>query len=197
MTEKDTPDSAKSSIWGGRFSSGPSQLMQDINASIDYDKRLYRQDIAGSRAHASMLAACGIISESDRDAIHGGLDTIGAEIAAGDFTFSAALEDIHMNIESRLAELIGEPARRLHTARSRNDQVATDFRLWVRELIDSVDEALAGLQAVLLRRAEEHADTLMPGFTHLQTAQPVTFGFHLMAYVEMFGRDRGRFADAR
>ena len=197
MTEKDTPDSAKSSIWGGRFSSGPSQLMQDINASIDYDKRLYRQDIAGSRAHASMLAACGIISESDRDAIHGGLDTIGAEIAAGDFTFSAALEDIHMNIESRLAELIGAPARRLHTARSRNDQVATDFRLWVRELIDSVDEALAGLQAVLLRRAEEHADTLMPGFTHLQTAQPVTFGFHLMAYVEMFGRDRGRFADAR
>ena len=197
MTEKDTPDSAKSSIWGGRFSSGPSQLMQDINASIDYDKRLYRQDIAGSCAHASMLAACGIISESDRDAIHGGLDTIGAEIAAGDFTFSAALEDIHMNIESRLAELIGEPARRLHTARSRNDQVATDFRLWVRELIDSVDEALAGLQAVLLRRAEEHADTLMPGFTHLQTAQPVTFGFHLMAYVEMFGRDRGRFADAR
>ena len=197
MTEKDTPDSAKSSIWGGRFSSGPSQLMQDINASIDYDKRLYRQDIAGSRAHASMLAACGIISESDRDAINGGLDTIGAEIAAGDFTFSAALEDIHMNIESRLAELIGEPARRLHTARSRNDQVATDFRLWVRELIDSVDEALAGLQAVLLRRAEEHADTLMPGFTHLQTAQPVTFGFHLMAYVEMFGRDRGRFADAR
>ena len=168
MTEKDTPDSAKSSIWGGRFSSGPSQLMQDINASIDYDKRLYRQDIAGSRVHASMLAACGIISESDRDAIHGGLDTIGAEIAAGDFTFSAALEDIHMNIESRLAELI-----------------------------DSVDEALAGLQAVLLRRAEEHADTLMPGFTHLQTAQPVTFGFHLMAYVEMFGRDRGRFADAR
>ena len=197
MTKKDTSDDAKSSIWGGRFSSGPSQLMQDINTSIDYDKRLYRQDITGSRAHASMLAACGIISESDRDAIHGGLDTIGAELAAGDFTFSTALEDIHMNIESRLAELIGEPASRLHTARSRNDQVATDFRLWVRELIDSVDEVLAGLQAVLLRRAEEHADTLMPGLTHLQTAQPVTFGFHLMAYVEMFGRDRGRFADAR
>ena len=187
----------KSSIWGGRFSSGPSQLMQEINASIDYDKRLYRQDIAGSRAHASMLAACGIITEADRDAIHGGLDSIASEIASGSFGFSAALEDIHMNIESRLAELIGEPARRLHTARSRNDQVATDFRLWVRELIDSVDASLAALQDTLLRRAEQHADTLMPGFTHLQTAQPVTFGFHLMAYVEMFGRDRGRFADAR
>jgi len=198
MTDKDTPDQGgKSSIWGGRFSSGPSQLMQEINASIGYDKRLYRQDIAGSRAHASMLAACGIITEADRDAIHGGLDSIAEEITSGRFTFSAALEDIHMNIESRLAELIGEPARRLHTARSRNDQVATDFRLWVRELIESVDASLAALQEALLRRAEEHADTLMPGFTHLQTAQPVTFGFHLMAYVEMFGRDRGRFADAR
>ena len=133
MTDKDTTNQdGKSSIWGGRFSSGPSQLMQDINASIDYDKRLFRQDIAGSRAHASMLAACGIISDADRDAIHGGLDTVATEIAAGEFTFSAALEDIHMNIESRLAELIGEPARRLHTARSRNDQGATDFRLWVR-----------------------------------------------------------------
>jgi argininosuccinate lyase len=171
--------------------------MQDINASIDYDRRLYRQDIAGSKAHATMLAACGIISEADRDAIHQGLDSILDEITRGDFAFSAALEDIHMNIESRLAEMIGEPARRLHTARSRNDQVATDFRLWVRELIDSVDSALAELQQILLRRAEEHVDTLMPGFTHLQTAQPVTFGFHLMAYVEMFGRDRGRFADAR
>ena len=200
MTEKDTTPSQerqKSSIWGGRFSSGPSQLMQDINASIAYDQRLFRQDILGSKAHASMLAHCGIISPADRDAIHSGLETILDEITSGSFVFSAELEDIHMNIESRLAELIGEPARRLHTARSRNDQVATDFRLWVRELIDSVDAALAEMQAVLLRRAEEHADTLMPGFTHLQTAQPVTFGFHLMAYVEMFGRDRGRFADAR
>jgi len=205
MTDKDrsdrdiSPDTgpAKSSIWGGRFSSGPSQLMQDINASIDYDKRLYRQDIAGSKAHATMLAACDIISDDDRDAIHHGLDSILDEITRGEFVFSAALEDIHMNIESRLAELVGEPARRLHTARSRNDQVATDFKLWVRELIDSVDGALAELQLTLVRRAEEHADTLMPGFTHLQTAQPVTFGFHLMAYVEMFGRDRGRFADAR
>ena len=200
MTEKDTTPSQerqKSSIWGGRFSSGPSQLMQDINASIAYDQRLFRQDIAGSKAHASMLAHCGIISPADRDAIHSGLETILDEITSGSFVFSAELEDIHMNIESRLAELIGEPARRLHTARSRNDQVATDFRLWVRELIDSVDAALAEMQTVLLRRAEEHANTLMPGFTHLQTAQPVTFGFHLMAYVEMFGRDRGRFADAR
>ena len=200
MTEKDTTPSQerqKSSIWGGRFSSGPSQLMQDINASIAYDQRLFRQDIAGSKAHASMLAHCGIISPVDRDAIHSGLETILDEITSGSFVFSAELEDIHMNIESRLAELIGEPARRLHTARSRNDQVATDFRLWVRELIDSVDAALAEMQTVLLRRAEEHANTLMPGFTHLQTAQPVTFGFHLMAYVEMFGRDRGRFADAR
>jgi len=187
----------KSSIWGGRFSSGPSQLMQDINASISYDKRLYRQDIAGSKAHASMLASTNIISDDDCAAIHQGLDQIGSEIAAGQFAFSESLEDIHMNIESRLAALIGEPARRLHTARSRNDQVATDFKLWVRDLLDSVDLALADMQAALLDQAEAHADLLMPGFTHLQTAQPVTFGFHLMAYVEMLGRDRGRFADAR
>ena len=186
-----------SSIWGGRFSSGPSELMQTINASIDFDKRMYRQDIDGSKAHATMLAACGIISDSDRDAIHDGLVQIADEIASGSFAFSAALEDIHMNIESRLADIIGEPARRLHTARSRNDQVATDFRLWVREAIDSVDVALAALQHALVERASEHAETLMPGYTHLQTAQPVTFGFHLMAYVEMFGRDRSRFADAR
>jgi argininosuccinate lyase len=171
--------------------------MQDINASIGYDKRLYRQDIAGSKAHASMLAAVKIISNDDCQAIHGGLDQIASEIEAGDFVFSEALEDIHMNIESRLAELIGEPARRLHTARSRNDQVATDFKLWVRDLLDSIDQALADMQAALLDKAEAHADLLMPGFTHLQTAQPVTFGFHLMAYVEMLGRDRGRFADAR
>ena len=199
MTDKNDThsDDGTSSIWGGRFSSGPSELMQAINASIDFDKRMYRQDIAGSKAHATMLAACGIISDSDRDAIHDGLVQIAGEIASGSFAFSAALEDIHMNIESRLADIIGEPARRLHTARSRNDQVATDFRLWVREAIDSVDAALAALQLALVERASEHAETLMPGYTHLQTAQPVTFGFHLMAYVEMFGRDRGRFADAR
>ena len=199
MTDKNDTHSGDgtSSIWGGRFSSGPSELMQAINASIDFDKRMYRQDIAGSKAHATMLAACGIISDSDRDAIHDGLVQIADEIANGSFAFSAALEDIHMNIESRLADIIGEPARRLHTARSRNDQVATDFRLWVREAIDSVDAALAALQYALVERASEHAETLMPGYTHLQTAQPVTFGFHLMAYVEMFGRDRGRFADAR
>ncbi len=195
--DKTSQDDLKSSIWGGRFSSGPSQLMQDINASISYDKRLYRQDIAGSKAHASMLAAMKIISNDDCQAIHGGLDQIASEIAAGDFVFSEALEDIHMNIESRLAELIGEPAKRLHTARSRNDQVATDLKLWVRDLLDSIDQALADMQAALLDKAEAHADLLMPGFTHLQTAQPVTFGFHLMAYVEMLGRDRGRFADAR
>lgn len=190
-------DSAKSSIWGGRFSTGPSQLMQEINASIAYDQRLFRQDIAGSKAHATMLASCKIISEEDCLAIHEGLAQISTEIASGTFEFSEALEDIHMNIEQRLADIIGEPARRLHTARSRNDQVATDFKLWVRELLDSIDDALADMQRALVAKAEAHADTLMPGFTHLQTAQPVTFGFHLMAYVEMLGRDRGRFADAR
>src|SRR6056300_553204 len=195
--DKTSQDELKSSIWGGRFSSGPSQLMQDINASISYDKRLYRQDIAGSKAHASMLAAVKIISNDDCQAIHGGLDQIASEIETGDFVFSEALEDIHMNIESRLAELIGEQARRLHTARSRNDQVATDFKLWVRDAIDAIDHALADMQIALIDKAASHADVLMPGFTHLQTAQPVTFGFHLMAYVEMLGRDRGRFADAR
>ena len=189
-------DEAKSSIWGGRFSSGPSQLMQDINASIGYDQRLYQQDIAGSQAHAAMLAQCQIISHEDLKAINGGLEQISTEIRAGEFTFSPELEDIHMNIETRLAEIAGEPARRLHTARSRNDQVATDFKMWVRMLLETIDAALADLQAALLAKAEAHADTLMPGYTHLQTAQPVTFGFHLMAYVEMIGRDRSRFADA-
>ena len=189
-------DAAKSSIWGGRFSSGPSQLMQDINASIGYDQRLYQQDIAGSQAHAAMLAQCQIISHEDLKAINGGLEQISTEIRAGEFTFSPELEDIHMNIETRLAEIAGEPARRLHTARSRNDQVATDFKMWVRMLLETIDAALADLQAALLAKAEAHADTLMPGYTHLQTAQPVTFGFHLMAYVEMIGRDRSRFADA-
>ena len=199
MVKKDkaSPNNVKSSIWGGRFSSGPSQLMRDINESISFDRRLYRQDIAGSKAHASMLATCKIISDADCKAIHQGLDQIATEIEAGSFIFSEALEDIHMNIESRLAELIGEPALRLHTARSRNDQVATDFKLWVRDLLDTVDVALADMQAALLDKAETHADLLMPGLTHLQTAQPITFGFHLMAYVEMLGRDRGRFADAR
>ena len=160
MTDKNDTHSGDgtSSIWGGRFSSGPSELMQAINASIDFDKRMYRQDIAGSKAHATMLAACGIISDSDRDAIHDGLVQIADEIASGSFAFSAALEDIHMNIESRLADIIGEPARRLHTARSRNDQVATDFRLWVREAIDSVDAALAALQ-----QHHQEAIALRPG----------------------------------
>jgi argininosuccinate lyase len=171
--------------------------MEQINASIGFDKRLYAQDIAGSKAHATMLAEAGIISAAERDAIVGGLEQIQREIEAGEFPFSAALEDIHMNIEARLTELIGEPGSKLHTARSRNDQVATDLRMWVRDAIDRTDRLLKELQAALLNRAEEHAAAVMPGFTHLQAAQPVTLGHHLMAYVEMFGRDRGRFADAR
>ena len=194
MSENET---GKSAIWGGRFAGGPSQLMQDINASISYDQKLYRQDIAGSKAHASMLTAAGILSAEDEAAIHQGLSTIEAEIAEGKFTFQESLEDIHMNIETRLSELIGDAARRLHTARSRNDQVATDLRLWLRDRIDEIDTALGHLQDALLTQASAHAETLMPGFTHLQTAQPVTFGFHLMAYVEMIGRDRGRMRDCR
>lgn len=186
-----------SPIWGGRFSGGPSQLMQDINASIGYDQKLFRQDIAGSIAHATMLAEQHIISDEDKDAILQGLHQIKTEIEEGQFTFSSALEDIHMNIETRLVELIGEPAKRLHTARSRNDQVATDIRLWIRDSIDNLDNMLMALQSALLDKAEQHTDTLMPGFTHLQTAQPITFGFHLMAYVEMIGRDRSRFIDCR
>ncbi|MEL0144341.1 MAG: argininosuccinate lyase, partial [Alphaproteobacteria bacterium] len=183
--------------WGGRFATGPSQVMERINASIGFDRRLFAQDIAGSRAHARMLIAQGILSAEDGAAIEAGLGTISREIETGEFSFSTALEDIHMNIESRLRELIGDAAGRLHTARSRNDQVATDFRLWVRDEIDHVNAALKALQAALLDKAEANAGTIMPGFTHLQTAQPVTFGHHLLAYVEMFGRDRGRFADAR
>ena len=194
MSENET---GKSAIWGGRFAGGPSQLMQDINASISYDQKLYRQDIAGSKAHASMLTAAGILSAEDEAAIHQGLSIIEAEIAEGKFTFQESLEDIHMNIETRLSELIGDAARRLHTARSRNDQVATDLRLWLRDRIDEIDTALGHLQDALLTQASAHAETLMPGFTHLQTAQPVTFGFHLMAYVEMIGRDRGRMRDCR
>ncbi|MBN9003333.1 MAG: argininosuccinate lyase, partial [Rhizobiales bacterium] len=184
-------------MWGGRFEDGPDAIMEEINVSIDVDRHLYAQDIAASKAHAAMLAAQGIIAASDAKNIAKGLDTILSEIAADKFTFKRALEDIHMNVESRLSELIGPAAGRLHTARSRNDQVATDFRLYVRDTIDAVDAALAGLQQALAERALEHADTVMPGFTHLQTAQPVTFGHHLLAYVEMTARDRGRFSDAR
>ncbi len=184
-------------MWGGRFSAGPSAIMEEINASIDFDRKLYAQDIAGSKAHAEMLAARGIISKDDAGKIAEGLDTIKAEIDGGSFTFSRALEDIHMNVESRLKDLIGPAAGRLHTARSRNDQVATDFRLWVRDSLDHVDGQLADLMRSLVKRAGEHAGTVMPGFTHLQSAQPVTFGHHLMAYVEMLSRDRGRVQDAR
>jgi argininosuccinate lyase len=187
----------KNRMWGGRFADGPAAVMEDINASIDFDQRLYRQDILGSAAHARMLARQGIIGADDAEKIVAGLDTILREIEAGSFTFSRALEDIHLNIEARLSELIGPAAGRLHTARSRNDQVATDMKLWVRDAIDATDAALAGLQSGLAERALEHAATVMPGFTHLQVAQPVTFGHHLLAYVEMIGRDRGRFADAR
>ncbi|MEQ8966300.1 MAG: argininosuccinate lyase [Azospirillaceae bacterium] len=184
-------------MWGGRFASGPSAVMAEINASIGFDRRLLAQDVAGSKAHARMLAARGLIAETDAEAIVAGLDAVEADIRAGRRTLTAELEDIHMNVEAALAERIGAPAGRLHTARSRNDQVATDFRLWVRDAIDRTDAGLAALQAALVDQAERHADTLMPGFTHLQAAQPVTFGHHLMAYVEMLGRDRGRFADAR
>ncbi len=184
-------------MWGGRFGADPDPIMADINPSIDFDRHLYRQDIAASKAHAAMLAKTGIITAQDAKRIAHGLDTILSEIEAGKFTFKRALEDIHMNVESRLAELIGPAAGRLHTARSRNDQVATDFRLWVRDRIDGIDAALSGYQRALAEKALEHAATVMPGFTHLQTAQPVTFGHHLLAYVEMAARDRGRFADAR
>ncbi|HZC54594.1 MAG TPA: argininosuccinate lyase [Xanthobacteraceae bacterium] len=184
-------------MWGGRFGSGPDPIMEDINVSIDFDRHLYRQDIAASKAHAAMLAKQGIITAQDAKRIAHGLDTILSEIESGKFAFKRALEDIHMNVESRLAELVGDPAGRLHTARSRNDQVATDFRLWVRDAIDKIDAALAAYQHALAQKALEHAATVMPGFTHLQPAQPVTFGHHLLAYIEMAARDRGRFADAR
>ncbi len=184
-------------MWGGRFSERPDAIMEEINVSIDVDRHLYAQDIAASKAHAAMLAAQGIISAVDAKNIAKGLDTILSEIDKGTFDFKRALEDIHMNVESRLSELIGPAAGRLHTARSRNDQVATDFRLYVRDMIDEIDAALHRFQQVLVERAVEHAATVMPGFTHLQTAQPVTLGHHLLAYVEMASRDRGRFADAR
>ena len=183
-------------MWGGRFSALPDQIMEAINASIEVDKRLAEQDIAGSRAHAAMLAETGIITAADHGAIQQGLDQIAAEIREGKFQFSKALEDIHLNIEARLKASIGEPAGRLHTARSRNDQVAVDFRLWVKSACEARRSQLTDLMKALLAQAGAHADTVMPGFTHLQTAQPVTFGHHLMAYIEMFDRDRGRFADA-
>jgi argininosuccinate lyase len=184
-------------MWGGRFAEGPAAVMREINASIPFDKALWRQDIAGSRAHIAMLAAQGIVSPADADAISAGLDRVAEDYAQGGVPEDLSLEDIHMITESRLADKIGAVAGRLHTARSRNDQVATDFRLWVRDAIDSVDAALGLLQDALIARAEEHADSVMPGFTHLQSAQPVTLGHHLMAYHEMIARDRSRFADAR
>ena len=191
------PSRTANQMWGGRFAEGPDAIMTAINASIGFDKRLYAQDIAGSRAHAAMLAATGILTNSDAEAIGEGLLTVLSEIETGGFPFRTDLEDIHMNVEARLKEIIGEPAGRLHTARSRNDQVAVDFRLWVR---DQCDAAIAGLEALIrafLAQAEAGADWVMPGFTHLQTAQPVTWGHHMMAYVEMLARDRGRFMDAR
>ena len=195
--ESEQIDGPSNTMWGGRFSSAPDAIMEEINASIDFDKAMFRQDIAGSKAHAAMLEAKGIVSHEDVAKIDHGLDTILREIETGQFTFSRQLEDIHMNVEARLRVLIGDAAGRLHTGRSRNDQVATDFKLWMRDTIDALDGALAGLQKTLAQKALQHAAVIMPGFTHLQSAQPVTFGHHLMAYVEMLGRDRGRFADAR
>ncbi len=184
-------------MWGGRFAAGPGALMQAINVSIDFDRKLATQDIAGSKAHSDMLAAQGIITAEDRDAIHTGLDEIGAEIANGSFPWSEELEDIHLNIEARLKDKIGDAGGRLHTGRSRNDQVATDFRLWVRDHLDLFGQQLTTLIEALVDQAAENADTIMPGFTHLQSAQPVTFGHHMLAYAEMFARDRARFADCR
>jgi argininosuccinate lyase len=184
-------------MWGGRFVNAPSEIMEEINASIEFDRRLHKYDIAGSKAHCQMLAATGIISEDEAEQIIAGLDKVMAEIEAGKFEFSRAMEDIHMNIEARLLEIAGPVAGKLHTARSRNDQVATDFKLYIRETVDHLAEQLRDLQRVMAEKAQENAATVMPGFTHLQTAQPVTFGHHLLAYVEMFARDRARFIDAR
>ncbi|MGY6661459.1 MAG: argininosuccinate lyase [Glycocaulis sp.] len=200
MSTSDTPSNRPGSgtdMWGGRFSGGPSAILQAINASVDVDQRLAEQDIDGSLAHAAMLAACGIISREDARDISAGLETIRADIRAGSFTWSAALEDVHMNIEAALKERIGAPAGRLHTARSRNDQVATDFRLWLRETCARMEEGLRAYQRALVAQAAAHADWVMPGFTHLQTAQPVSLGHHLLCWVEAAERDIGRFADAR
>jgi argininosuccinate lyase len=196
MADGNHTTNTSNQMWGGRFASGPDAIMEEINASIGFDKKLFAQDIDGSIAHATMLAHQGIISEIDRDEIIRGLNQIRGEIESGSFVFSRKLEDIHMNVEGRLATLIGPAAGRLHTARSRNDQVALDFRLWVKQEMAKIDQALTALIAAFLTRADEHAETVMPGFTHLQTAQPVTFGHHAMAYVEMFGRDRSRVRDA-
>jgi len=190
-------DSKANAMWGGRFAAGPDAVMSEINASIGFDKRLYAQDIAGSKAHCRMLVQQGIVTRADGDSILSGLDAVLDEIESGRFEFKTALEDIHMNVESRLREMIGDAAGRLHTGRSRNDQVATDLRLWTRDAIDGLDAQLATLQKALIDKAEEHAATPMPGFTHLQVAQPVTFGHHMLAYVEMYGRDRGRLVDCR
>lgn len=190
-------DKTSNQMWGGRFADGPDAIMEAINASIGFDKRLASKDIHGSRAHAAMLASTGIITNRDAEAIREGLLTVLSEIESGSFQFSTALEDIHMNVEARLKDLIGEPAGRLHTARSRNDQVATDFKLWVRDQLDAADGALTSLIKAFLTQAETGADWVMPGFTHLQTAQPVTWGHHMMAYVEMLGRDLSRVRDAR
>lgn len=184
-------------MWGGRFATGPDAIMEEINASIDFDQRLWRQDIRGSLAHAAMLGETGILTSEDVAAIRDGLKSVEGEIEAGNFTFSRALEDIHMNVESRLKDLIGPGAGRLHTARSRNDQVATDMRLWVRDTLDQLDAQIADLQLALAEKAETYAGAVMPGFTHLQSAQPVTFGHHMLAYVEMLARDRSRLRDAR
>ena len=192
-----TPESRTNELWGGRFASGPAEVMERINPSIDFDRRFWRQDIQGSKAHAEMLVAQGIVSAADGAAIVKGLEEIWGEIESGRFKFSRALEDIHMNVESRLRDLIGDPAGRLHTGRSRNDQVALDMKLWCRGAIDDLDVELKALQAALIDQADRHSDTVMPGFTHLQVAQPITFGHHMLAYVEMFGRDRSRLADAR
>ena len=196
MSKQDQSSSGSNAMWGGRFAEGPSAIMREINASIPFDKALWRQDIAASKAHVAMLGAQGIVSPEDAAAISAGLDRVAAEYEAKGVPENWDLEDIHMTTESRLAELIGPAAGRLHTARSRNDQVATDFKLWVREACVAADAALGALQVALVTRADEHAESIMPGFTHLQTAQPVTLGHHLMAYHEMFGRDRSRFADA-
>ncbi|MEM7613585.1 MAG: argininosuccinate lyase [Pseudomonadota bacterium] len=190
-------DKSSNQMWGGRFAEGPDAIMEAINASIGFDQRMAAQDIAGSRAHAAMLAACGVISDSDAEAIREGLLTVLSEIEGGRFAFSTALEDIHMNVEARLGEVIGAPALRLHTGRSRNDQVATDFKLWVRDQLDAADAGLVALIGALVDQAESGADWVMPGFTHLQVAQPVTWGHHMMAYVEMFGRDLSRIRDTR
>lgn len=191
------PAPAANAMWGGRFAAGPDAIMQAINASVGFDRRLYAQDIQGSRAHAAMLAATGILTNKDAEAIGEGLLTVLSEIETGTFRFRTDLEDIHMNVEARLKELIGEPAGRLHTARSRNDQVAVDFRLWVRDQCDAAITGIEGLMRAFLAQADAGADWVMPGFTHLQTAQPVTWGHHMLAYVEMLSRDRSRFADAR